>query len=318
MKILEERNAQLRGVNSAGGKCDQRNGNGAAGQNLQREFMRAGQAQVSFLHHFAVIVDETDHAEHQHGEDGEPHVGIFQVAPEQRGNHRRAHDQHAAHGRRSGLGLMALRPFLANELADLQVAQPLDHPRTQHQGDHQSREAGERRAHGDVAKHVERMKIALQHVIEEVEEHLRHAPWARHRPSKLASQRSRVRTAHRALRRSVPFSRRANLSPAECRHGCIKLLKNSPASADVAKNFACAAGCPALIAPCTRCCASPCTPIIQSRLPVSAAAARPPDASAPRCYPAPAFHPRQVCGVRPPGVLVSSSIIAPSATGFEL
>ncbi len=38
------------------------------------------------------------------------------------------HDEHAAHGGRAGLLQVRLRPVLANVLADLELAQLLDHP----------------------------------------------------------------------------------------------------------------------------------------------------------------------------------------------
>ena len=69
-------------------------------------------------------------------------------------------------------------PFLANELADLQLPQAPDHPRSQNQPQKKSREAGERRAHGDVAKDVEQVRLARRDVIDEVVEHFSRVPAA--------------------------------------------------------------------------------------------------------------------------------------------
>ena len=214
MKILEERDAELRRIGAAGRERQQGEGDAETCQGLQREFALGGQAKIPALRHLAVIIDETDRAECQHREQCQPHRR-FQDPPQQSGNHRGTHNQHAAHRRRSGLRLMAFRAFFANELANLHLAQPADHPGAEDQFDRQSGKTGQGRANRNVAKHVERVKIALQHVVEEIEEHLSRAPWkssAKRRPPAPDSIEGNV---YRAPRRCAPSSLRASLSPAE-------------------------------------------------------------------------------------------------------
>src|SRR5207247_10989529 len=66
--------------------------------------------------------------------------------------------------------LMRFRPFLADELPELDLPHPLDQPRAEDEGDEQRGERGPRRAEGDVAEDVEAGDDAPQGV-EEVVEH---------------------------------------------------------------------------------------------------------------------------------------------------
>src|SRR6476661_673362 len=109
---------------------------------------------------------------------------------------------------------MALGPLFSNELSDLQLAQLPYHPGTEHQSNQQRRQTCQCRPHGDIPKHVERMKIFLQHVVEEVEEHFRRAPWACRSRWNERVRPATARNESPALRRFFPFSRRAILSPA--------------------------------------------------------------------------------------------------------
>src|SRR6266853_4911469 len=67
---------------------------------------------------------------------------------------------------------MVLRTFLANILADLQLAQLADQPGPEHQREKHGGKARVNRANSDVAKYVERAEIFLQDVVEKVVEHL--------------------------------------------------------------------------------------------------------------------------------------------------
>src|SRR5216683_2457986 len=104
MKVLEKWNAQLRRVCAGRRKRKQSDGDTTTRDNLQREFVRPRQSEISLFYHLAVVIEETDDPKHEHSEDSKPHVAVLEVAPKQRGNNCRAHDQHASHGRRSGLG----------------------------------------------------------------------------------------------------------------------------------------------------------------------------------------------------------------------
>ena len=63
--------------------------------------------------------------EHHH----QPDEGIGQVAPQQRGQKDGDADEHAAHGGRAGLLLVVLGAVFADVLADLKLAQLLNHVR---------------------------------------------------------------------------------------------------------------------------------------------------------------------------------------------
>jgi hypothetical protein len=69
---------------------------------------------------FVVIIHKTDGTERHGRADGEQHVGVTQVRPQERRNHDGGDNQHAAHGRRSGFLLVGLGTFVANILLHLQ------------------------------------------------------------------------------------------------------------------------------------------------------------------------------------------------------
>ena len=114
------------------------------------------------------------------------------------------HNQHAAHGGRARFFLVILRAFFSDVLANLQLAQLADQPRTEHESEKHAGEASVHGAHGDVAKHVERAEIFLQRVIEEVVKHLVPRLFT-------GSLRLAGRSGRATRRRCVPFLRRANL-----------------------------------------------------------------------------------------------------------
>ena len=95
---------------------------------LAAELLARGEAEAPLLHDLQVVVGEADGAEGEGGEDQDPDVAVGEVAPEQGGHEDPGQDQDAAHGGRARLGLVGLRALLADVLADLQAAQPLDHP----------------------------------------------------------------------------------------------------------------------------------------------------------------------------------------------
>ena len=66
--------------------------------------------------------------------------GFVQVRPQQRRHERRRQNQQPAHRRRAGFGVVRLRPFLPDDLADLEVAQPADQPRAEEEADGQRRD----------------------------------------------------------------------------------------------------------------------------------------------------------------------------------
>src|SRR4029077_5851229 len=95
---------------------------------------------------------------------------VRQVRPEQRRDERRGEDQQAAHRRRSRLRAVRLRTFLPDHLANLEVAQLANHPRTKQEAERERRQAGRRGPEGDVARDVEDARVGAER-IEEFEQH---------------------------------------------------------------------------------------------------------------------------------------------------
>ena len=120
---------------------------------------------------FGVVVDETDSAVGQQREDRDPHIGVAQVRPEQRGNHDGDNDQHAAHGGGAGFLLVRLGSIFADVLADLKLAQLADQPGAQRDAEEQRGQAGERGAGGDVAEDAEPRDQRRQLFVEQEVQH---------------------------------------------------------------------------------------------------------------------------------------------------
>src|SRR6266404_8366359 len=106
--------------------------------------------------------------------------------------------------------MVTFRALFPDELANLQHLQAADDPRTEHQGQQQSRDARKCEAHRDVTKYVERVKIGLKHVVEKVQKHLSRAPWMCRWPGTPQAPRPAAKTGRRALRQCVPSLLRAN------------------------------------------------------------------------------------------------------------
>ena len=131
----------------------------------------ARESQVALPGHFGVIVHESDPAVTDQSRDGDPHVGISQVRPQQRGHHNRNDNEDSAHGGRAGLLLVGFRAFLADVLSDLKFAQLVDEPGPQRDAQEQSRDAGERRAEGSVPEDTQRAGIPVKLFVEQEIEH---------------------------------------------------------------------------------------------------------------------------------------------------
>ena len=121
-------------------------------------------------HDLQIVVGETNDPERGCREHRNPDVGVRQVCPQQRRHDRRRQDQQPAHGRRSRLGAMRLRSFLANHLPDLEIAQLSDHPRPKRQAECERRQARGRGAERDVPRDVEDGGVSVERV-EEVQQH---------------------------------------------------------------------------------------------------------------------------------------------------
>ena len=118
---------------------------------------------------FLVIVPKADDPESHRRTQGEPHKDVAEVRPKQRGNNNAEKDQHAAHGGRSGLGLVRFRPVFADVLANLKFLELPYQPRAQNQGEKQRGQAGVGSPKGNVMKQVEDVEVLMEFEIEVVE-----------------------------------------------------------------------------------------------------------------------------------------------------
>src|SRR5712672_4602106 len=171
-KVFQEREDELSGIGAAGGHNQEDDRDDQAFKPLEVNFPFGGQPEITLLRNLGEVVYETDGRKGQQRKNGQQHKFIGQVGPQNRRHQGRQHDQHATHRRGTGLFLMILRTFLANLLADLQLAQLADQPRPEHQRQKHSGQTRVNRPHRDVAKYVEGAEIFLQDVVEQVVKHL--------------------------------------------------------------------------------------------------------------------------------------------------
>ena len=139
---------------------------------LQRQLLARGQAQIALAPQLGVVVPKSDRAEADQAEQRDPHIRIAQVGPQQRRHHDGDDDQQAAHGRRAGFLGVRLGAVFADVLADLKFAQLADQPGPQRDAQQQRRQAGERGPEGRVLEHPERRKVVEQLFEEQPVKHL--------------------------------------------------------------------------------------------------------------------------------------------------
>ena len=106
--------------------------------------------------------DGPDAAECRRRDHRDPDEHVREVGPEQRRCDRGSQDQQAAHRGRAGLGPVRLGSFLPDHLADLEVTQLADHPRSEHEADDERRQARSRGAERDVTRHVEHRELGVK------------------------------------------------------------------------------------------------------------------------------------------------------------
>ncbi len=114
-----------------------------------------------------VIIRKTDGAERQRGAHHQPNKGVRQIGPEQRGQQNRNADEDSAHGGRAGLLLVILRAVFADVLADLELAQLLDHIGTDEQRDHERSERGKGGAKRQIPEDAEGSEVREKLLIKE-------------------------------------------------------------------------------------------------------------------------------------------------------
>ncbi len=123
---------------------------------MESELAAAGEAEVAPFGDLGVVVAETDGAEAEEAEERDPDVGVVEVGPEEGGHDDGDDDQDAAHGGGAGFLLVRLGAFLADVLADLEIAQVVDHPGAEGDAKKERGEAGAGGAEGGVAEDAER------------------------------------------------------------------------------------------------------------------------------------------------------------------
>ena len=116
------------------------------------ELVAREQAVMAVPRDLEVVVDEADRAEGRRRQHRDPDVrDSVRSAQSSVGTKHRRQNQQPAHRRRAGLRLVARRTVLADDLADLKLAQPADEPGPEQQAERQRRQARRRRAERDVA-----------------------------------------------------------------------------------------------------------------------------------------------------------------------
>ena len=140
---------------------------------------------------------------------GNPDVDVGEVRPQQRRHERRRQDQQPAHRRRARLRAVRRRTLLADDLADLELAQLADQPRAQQQADGQRREAGRSRAERDVPRDVEHGERRVQRE-EQVIQHQAHSAFTRSATMSVRVPRDPF-TSTTSPARSIAATRRGRL-----------------------------------------------------------------------------------------------------------
>ncbi len=162
LEALEERHVHRRRVAPVRPQYQQKHAHRQRHHALRRELAPAGDAEVLVFANLGVVVPKPDRAEGHDAEDRDPDIGVGEVRPQQRGHHNGDDDQHAAHGGRAGLLLVRARAFLADHLADLELAQLRNQPRPQKQAQKQRRHAGECRPKRDEPEYAERAEVVIE------------------------------------------------------------------------------------------------------------------------------------------------------------
>ena len=166
-KAFEKRNHEMGGVNALAPYEEQRDCNGAAGDDLQTHLLRRGKAEIPPLDDLDVVIGKTNCTEGQRGTHYQPDKGIGKVAPQQRRNKDGDTDEHPTHGWGAGLLLVVLGTVLANELADLKLAQLLNHERPDQQGDEHRGETGKSSAKRQIPEDAEGSEVGEKFLIKE-------------------------------------------------------------------------------------------------------------------------------------------------------
>src|SRR5438552_11836495 len=162
LELLDERHEQLGGVEAGGLHRDQGNGNQGASGDLEAELSPRGQSQIAAVNHLCVVVGEPNRGKCAGGQYRNPDESVRQVGPQQRGDDDGNCNQQAAHGGCPRLFLMSLRAFLADVLADLELAQTIDDQRSDNQSREKGSKAGKGSAKSQITEDAERREVVEQ------------------------------------------------------------------------------------------------------------------------------------------------------------
>ena len=161
---LEERKNEPRVVDVVLGQHQQDDADRRGDQNLVAHLVARTQPVVRLTHDLHVIVGEPDAAKRRRRPHRDPHEGVGQVRPQQRGHERRGEDEQPAHGRRPGFRAVGRRSFLPDHLADLKLVKRPDHPWPERQTDRERRQTRRRGPERDVPRDVQHGELRVERV----------------------------------------------------------------------------------------------------------------------------------------------------------
>ena len=131
---------------------------GERGDDIFAEQARAaGEAAIRLLRHLEIVVVEADHGEAGGDEQHDPHIGAFEIGPQQRRDEEAEQDHEPAHGRRALLGEKMRGRSVGADRLPLALFQPQrgDDRRTEEEDEEKPGSRGAERAEGEIAEEVE-------------------------------------------------------------------------------------------------------------------------------------------------------------------
>ncbi len=166
-KAFEERHHQVSGVAAYTAHGEQHQGYGDSADDLQSQFLRGGEAEISPLDDLDVVIGKADGRKGHGGTHHQPYERIGKVAPQHCRKKDSDADEHAAHGGGSGLLLVVFGTIFPDVLTDLKLAQLLDHERPDEQGDEHRGETGESGAKRQIPENAEGSEVGKKFLIKE-------------------------------------------------------------------------------------------------------------------------------------------------------
>ena len=103
----------------------------SADDDLPSHLVAGPQAVMGLADDLQIVVGESDGAEGRRSSARRPHERVGQIRPEQCRDQRRRQDQQPAHRRRARLLAVRRRPFLPDDLTDLELAELPDEERAE-------------------------------------------------------------------------------------------------------------------------------------------------------------------------------------------